>query len=51
MTDITYIIVGLIVILFGVGLKIIWPTIQVRLTAQQIETLRKIAYIVVYAAE
>lgn len=49
--DITYIIVGLIVILFGIGIKIIWPSIQVKLTAQQIETLKKIANIVVYAAE
>ena len=51
MTDITYIILGVILIVFGVGAKIVWPNIQARLTAEQLNALRTVASIVVYAAE
>ena len=49
--DITYIIVGIIIIAFGVVGKIIWPNIQAKLTAEQLAALKTVVEIAVYAAE
>lgn len=49
--DITYIILGVILVVFGVVAKIIWPNIQAKLTAEQLSALGTVAKIVVYAAE
>ena len=49
--DITYIIIGVILVIFGVVTKIIWPNIQAKLTAEQLGALATVAKIVVYAAE
>lgn len=51
MTDITYIIVGLIIILFGVATKLIWPNIRMKLNTEQMAALKTIVEIAVYAAE
>jgi len=32
--DITYIILGVILVIFGIATKIIWPNIQAKLTAE-----------------
>lgn len=49
--DITYIILGVILVIFGIATKIIWPNIQAKLTAEQLSSLATVARIVVYAAE
>lgn len=49
--DITYLIVGIVLIAFFVVGKIVFPNIRMKLTAQQIAILKGIAETVVYAAE
>lgn len=49
--DITYIILGVILVIFGIVAKIVWPNIQAKLTADQLGALATVAKIVVYAAE
>lgn len=51
MTDITYIIVGLIIIIFGVATKLIWPNIRAKLTSEQLSALKVVVEIAVYSAE
>lgn len=49
--DITQILLGIILILGGVAILIVWPYIKTHVSAQQLSTLAGIAQTVVFAAE
>lgn len=49
--DITYALVGLILILFFVAGKVVWPYIQAHTTAEQLNVLTIAAQTAVFAAE
>lgn len=51
MVNITNILLGLIIVAFGVFTAFVWPAIRTKLTADQINLLKGIAQTAVFAAE
>lgn len=51
MTDITYIIIGVILIIFGVIVRFAIPFLRTKMSVDQIATLKQVVNIAVYAAE
>ena len=51
MTDITYIIIGVILIIFGVIARFVIPFLRTKMSVDQIATLKQVVNIAVYAAE
>jgi len=51
MTDITQILVGLIIILLGVYVSFVRPWLRTKLSPEQLSLLRQFSRVAVYAAE
>ena len=51
MTDITYIIIGVILIIFGVIARFVIPFLRTKMSVDQMATLKQVVNIAVYAAE
>lgn len=51
MTDITYIIMGVILIIFGIIMRFVIPFLRTKMNVNQIATLKQVVNIAVYAAE
>lgn len=51
MTDITYIVIGIILILGGLTALLVWPYIKAHVSSNQLATLAGIAQTAVFAAE
>lgn len=51
MTDITYIIMGVILIIFGIIMRFAIPFLHTKMSVEQMATLKQIVNIAVYAAE
>lgn len=51
MTDITYIVMGVVLIIFGIIMRFAIPFLRTKMNVNQIATLKQVVNIAVYAAE